>query len=124
MKKIINKIEDYPKGLDVKAYKNAVANMRITCGISYEMAEVIAKIFTKELADSLAHNEILDIPHLGTFYFFNKTRFKQNLTFKMSPDFKAIKNKGGIDENNFIRAIQKSSTRNIERGEDDLSGGE
>jgi hypothetical protein len=124
MTKIINKIEDYPAGLDTKAYRTAVANTRVTCGISYEMAEIITKIFTKELADALAHNGILDIPHLGTFYFFHRTRFKQNLSFRMSPDFKATKNKGGTDENNFIRAIQESSNRNVKRDEDDIESGE
>lgn len=124
MTKVINRIQDYPKGLDEKAYRAAVANLRVTCGLSYEMAEIIAKIFTKELADALAHNGILDIPHLGTFYFFNKTVTKQKLSFKMSPELKGIKNKGGTDENNFIRSIQKSSNRNTERDEDGIDSGE
>lgn len=124
MKKIINRIQDYPRGLDVKAYKTAVANTRITCGLGYELTETILKIFTKELADALATNEILDIPHLGTFYYKNKTATKKVLTFSVSQEFKAIKNKGGTDENNFIRAVEKSANRDVERNEDDISGGE
>ena len=124
MSKLINKIEDYPNGLDTKAYRTAVANLRVTCGISYEMAEIMAKIFTKELADALVHNGILDIPHLGTFYFFHKTRDVKKLSFRMSTELKGIKNKGGTDENNFIRAIKKSSNRNTERDEDGIDSGE
>ena len=122
--KIINKIEDYPKGLDVKAFKAAVSNTRITCGLSHELVDIIVKIFTKELADALAQNEILDIPHLGTFYYLNKTADKKRLSFSVSQEFKAIKNKGGTDENNFIRTIEKSSSRDVKRNEDDISGGE
>lgn len=120
MKKIINKIEDYPQGLDVRAYKTAVANTRITCGLSYEMTEIICKIFAKELADALVHNGVLDVPHFGTFYYFNKTRDKQVLSFKMSQELKSIKNKGGIDENNFIRSIKKSTNGSSGGDENDI----
>jgi nucleoid DNA-binding protein len=124
VKKIINKIEDYPKGLDVKAFKTAVSNTRITCGLSHDLVDIIVKIFTRELADALSQNEILDIPHLGTFYYLNKTADKKRLSFSISQEFKGIKNKGGTDENNFIRAVEKSSNRNVKRDEDDISGGE
>jgi nucleoid DNA-binding protein len=103
-------LEEYPKDAGEKAFKVALRRLRDTTGISHEMADTIIRIFFKELADSLVQHKIVDLPHMGTFYYFRKMA-KNILSFKISREFKAIKNKGGTDENNFIRAVEKSSIR-------------
>jgi nucleoid DNA-binding protein len=120
MEKLINKIEDHPKGLAVQAFKDAVTHTKNTCGMPHNVIDSIIRIFARELADALAHNKIVEIPHLGTFFYAHKTRHRQLLHFKVTKEYKTTKIRGGTDENNFIRAIEESSSRNSRRNERDI----
>jgi hypothetical protein len=121
---VFDQLKDYPVNAGDKAFKEAIVRTRNTCGISHEMADTIVRIFMKELADSFIQNKIIELPHLGTFYFYNWSKVKQNISFKVSKEFKATRKKGGTDENNFIRAIEKPTTGDIGRDEDSLESGE
>lgn len=122
--KVYDTLGRYPEGAGEKAFRQAIRRLRDTCGISYEMAESIVKVFTKEMADALVQNKILEVPHMGTFYFYNKTKTKQSLSFRVNADFKATRNKGGTDENNFIRTIEKSPIRRTKRNGGSIHDGE
>ena len=115
--------KDYPTDAGSKAFKLAIKRLRDTCGISHEMADTIVRVFMKELADSLIQNKILEIPHMGTFYYFRKMA-KNVLSYKVSKEFKATKRKGGTDENNFIRAVEKSTPRSPRRDGNGVNSGE
>jgi nucleoid DNA-binding protein len=121
--KVYDRLEDYPKLAGERAFKDAIQRLKDTCGLSHEMANTVVRVFAKELADSLVQNKIIDIPHLGSIYYFNKLH-SQGISFRVSPEFKAIRNKGGTDENNFIRAVEKSSIRSTRRDENGIDSGE
>jgi hypothetical protein len=116
-------LKDYPSDAGEKAFKLAIKRLRDTCGISHEMADTIVRVFMKELADSLIQNKVLEIPHMGTFFYFRKMA-KNILSFKISKEFKATRNKGGTDENNFIRTVEKSTPRSTGRNGNGVNGGE
>jgi hypothetical protein len=122
--KVYDKLERYPEDAGEKAFRQAIRRLRDTCGISFELAESIVRVFTKEMADALVQNKILEVPHMGTFYFYNKTKTKQSLSFRMSAEFKATRNKGGTDENNFIRTVEKSPIRRTKRNGGSIYDGE
>jgi nucleoid DNA-binding protein len=121
--KIFDRLEDYPKKAGEQAFKEAISRLRDTCGLSHEMADTIVRVFAKELADSLVQNKVLEIPHMGTLYYFNKVQ-GVGMGFRVSQDYKATRNKGGTDENNFIRAVEKSTPRSTRRSENDIKTGE
>lgn len=123
MSKVYDKLEQYPRNAGEKAFKEAIRRLRETTGITYEMADTIARILAKEMADSLVQNKIMEIPHVGTIYYYNKIH-GQGISLRVSQEFKATRNKGGTDENNFIRALEKSTSGSIRRNEDSEPSGE
>jgi nucleoid DNA-binding protein len=123
MSTVYDRLDDYPKKAGEEAFKEAIRRLRDTCGLSHEMADTIVRVFAKELADSLIQNKLIEIPHLGTIYYYNKLH-SQGIAFRVSQEFKATRNKGGTDENNFIRAIEKSAPRGVRRDANSIKSSE
>lgn len=119
MAKIYDNLKEYPPKAGEKSFKEAIQRVKDTCGLTHDMADTIVRIFTRELADCLVNNAIVEIPHIGTLYYYNKIHGTA-LSLRVSPEYKAIKNKGGTDENNFIRAVEKSSIGSSGRDEDGI----
>ena len=123
MSKVYDKLEEYPKKAGEQAFKEAISRLRDTCGLSHEMADTIVRVFAKEMADSFIQNKVLEIPHMGTLYYFNKIQ-GVGIGFRVSQEYKATRNKGGTDENNFIRAVEKSAPRSPRRNANSVESGE
>jgi nucleoid DNA-binding protein len=111
-----NTLKDMPKNSGNKAFRQSLQNLKDTTGLSYEMLETLCRLFTRELADALVQNRVLEVPNLGSFYFERRAPdFTNKLKFKANKEFIGIYNNRGTDENNFIRSIKKSSSRDIRR---------
>ena len=118
-----NTLKDLPRTSGNKAFRQAIQNLRDTTGMSYDMLETLCRLFTRELADALVQNKVLEVPNLGSFYFERRAPdFTNRLKFKANKEFIGIYNNRGTDENNFIRSIKKPSARDF--GGDDGSGSE
>jgi hypothetical protein len=108
-----NTLKESPKNSGTRAFKQAIQSLKDSTGMSHEMLDTLCRIFVRELADALVQNKVLEVPNMGSFYFERRSPdFINRLKFKPSKEFLGIYNNRGTDENNFIRAIKKSSSRN------------